>query len=110
MRLAAAVTPHNGEDPLGLPQENFSRDLAINTTSAFVAAQEAVASFSQLPDSASRTFIYTGNITNVSPIAGLLDLGVGKAATANFIQVAGEAYKNKGYKYVSGTTNQLHRT
>ena len=78
----------------------FTRDLNINTTSAFAAAQHAVSAFDQLPSSASRTFIYTGNATNVSPIISLLSLGVGKSATAHIIQCAAESYKPKGYKYV----------
>jgi hypothetical protein len=80
---------------------DFTRDLAVNTTSAFVAAQQAVLAFEQLPESASRTFIYTGNCTNVSPIVALMDLGVGKSATAHIIECAAEAYKDKGYKFVS---------
>lgn len=83
-----------------IPLDKFSRDLTINTTSAFVAAQQAVVSFSQLPESASRTFIYTGNCTNVSPFIKYMDLGVGKSATANLVHTAAEAYKGKGYKYV----------
>jgi hypothetical protein len=75
--------------------------LAINTTGAFVAAQQAVTSFENLPNTASRTFIYTGNITNVSPAVGLMDLGVGKSATAHIIRCAAEAYKDKGYKYAT---------
>ena len=80
--------------------KDFTRDLAVNTTSAFVAAQQAVLAFEQLPESASRTFIYTGNCTNVSPIVALMDLGVGKSATAHIIECAAEAYKDKGYKFV----------
>lgn len=96
--LAAAVTPQDAKDPLGLAVENFTRDFTINTTSAFVAAQQASRAFGNLPETASRTFIYTGNITNLSPIVSLMDLGVGKSATAHIIQCAAEAYKDKGYK------------
>lgn len=78
--------------------KDFKRDLVINTTSAFVAAQQAVLGFQQLPESASRTFIYTGNCTNVMPIVKLMDLGVGKSATAHIIQCAAEAYEDKGFK------------
>lgn len=97
---AASATPHDAKDPLGLPLEDFARDLAVNTTSAFVAAQQAVLAFEKLPESASRTFICTGNCTNVKPIVALMDLGVGKSATAHIIECAAEAYKHKGYKYV----------
>ncbi|KAG8165683.1 hypothetical protein KVR01_004235 [Diaporthe batatas] len=96
---AASATPYDAKNPLGLPLEDFNRDLTVNTTSAFVAAQQAVLAFEKLPESASRTFIYTGNCTNVKPIVALMDLGVGKSATAHIIECAAEAYKPKGYKF-----------
>jgi NAD(P)-dependent dehydrogenase (short-subunit alcohol dehydrogenase family) len=97
---AGAVTVNDAKNPLSLPLVSFTRDLNINTTSAFVAAQQAALSFEQLPDSAARTFIYTGNILNTTTMAPLLDLGVGKSATAHIIQSAAAAYKDRGYKYV----------
>lgn len=78
--------------------KDFNRDLAINTTSLFVAAQEAVRGFEELPSTAARTFIYTGNITNVAPILSMLGSGVGKSASANIIHTAAEGYKDKGFK------------
>jgi NAD(P)-dependent dehydrogenase (short-subunit alcohol dehydrogenase family) len=97
---AGAVTPNDAKNPLSLPLADFSRDFNINTTSAFVAAQQAVLGFEKLPESASRTFIYTGNILNTMfIIPPLLDLGVGKSATAHIIQSAAAAYKDRGYKY-----------
>jgi hypothetical protein len=95
---AAAATQNNPKDPLSLPLADFTRDLTINTNSAFVAAQQAVLAFKELPESASRTFIYTGNITNTTTIAPLLDLGVGKSATAHIIQSASQAYADQGFK------------
>jgi hypothetical protein len=95
---AGAVTMNDAKNPLSLPLSDFTRDFIINTTSAFVAAQQAVLAFEQLPESASKTFIYTGNITNVVPLAPLLDLGVGKSATAHIIQSAAAAYKDRGFK------------
>lgn len=95
---AAAATQNDPKNPLSLPLADFNRDLIINTNSAFLAAQEAVLSFKELPESASRTFIYTGNITNTTTIAPLLDLGVGKSATAHIIQSASKAYADQGFK------------
>lgn len=95
---AAAVTPGDAKDPLALDLDKFSRDLAINTTSAFAAAQQAAGAFAKLPETASRTFIYTGNITNVTAFPALLDLGVGKSATAHIVECAAEGYKEKGFK------------
>jgi len=99
---AGAVTPNPPNDPLSLPLEDFTRDLNVNTVSPFVAAQQAAIGFAQLPESASRTFIYTGNITNTTVIAPLLDLGVGKSATAHIIQSASAAYKGQGFKFYYG--------
>ena len=98
--VAAAATKNDPSHPLSLQLSDFSRDLQVNTTSAFVAAQQAVSAFEQLPDSASMTFIYTGNIMNTKPLGPLLDLGVGKSATAHIIQAAAAAYKERGFKYV----------
>ena len=89
---------NDAKNPLSLPLADFTRDFIVNTTSAFVAAQQAVLAFEQLPESASKTFIYTGNITNVVPLAPALDLGVGKSATAHIIQSAAAAYKDRGFK------------
>ncbi|KPM40398.1 hypothetical protein AK830_g6145 [Neonectria ditissima] len=86
----AAVTPNPPNDPLALSLADFTKSLAINTTSAFVAA---------LPSSASRTFIYTGNILNTTVMTPLLDLGVGKAATSHIIQSAATAYADRGFKF-----------
>ncbi|KAH8700948.1 hypothetical protein BGW36DRAFT_425747 [Talaromyces proteolyticus] len=96
---AAALTPNDSKSPLSLGLPDFVRDLNINTTSAFVAAQQAVNAFEMLSSSASRTFIYTGNLLNTAPIASLLDLGVGKSATAHIIHSASIAYKDRGFKF-----------
>lgn len=96
---AGAATPNDVKDPLSLPLASFTQDFTINTTSAFVAAQQAVLGFKNLPDSASRTFIYTGNSTNITPIGPLLTLGVGKSATAHIIHSAATAYADQGFKY-----------
>jgi len=97
---AAAATRSDPTDPLSLPFADFTRDLIVNTTSPFLAAQQAAQGFAQLPDFMSRTFIYTGNILNTTIMPPLMDLGVGKSATAHVIQVAAAAYKDRGFKYV----------
>lgn len=71
----------------------------MNTTSVLQAAHEAVVRFDTLSATASRTFIYTGNILNSTTIAPLLSLGIGKSATAHVIESASKAYGNKGYRY-----------
>lgn len=95
---AAAATLNSAEDPLSLDVKTLNRDFQINTASVLVAAREATKAFDNLPPTASRTFIYTGNILNASPMAPLLGLGIGKSATAHLIASASMAYKLKGYK------------
>jgi hypothetical protein len=73
----------------------------INVTSAFVAAQQAVLGFADLPADSANTFFYTGNILNISYIPKLMDAGMGKAAAAHMILGAATAYKDKGYKYAN---------
>ena len=97
---AAAATPNPPSDPLSLALPAFTKDLHVNTISAFVAAQQAAQAFSSLPAEASKTFIYTGNALNTTIIPPLLDLGVGKSATAHLIHNASQAYREKGYKCV----------
>ncbi|KAL9086374.1 MAG: hypothetical protein Q9165_007160 [Trypethelium subeluteriae] len=96
---AGAASQNDESNPLALPLADFTRDLNINTVSAFVAAQQAVLGFGELPDSALKTFIYTGNILNTTTIAPLMSLGVGKSATAHMIQSAASAYKDRGFKF-----------
>lgn len=93
---ASTLTPP--QDPFSLPLDAFNRDVVINVTSAFVAAQQAVLGFAQLPPSASKTFIYTGNILNVAIIPGFLDQGIGKSAGAHMIWAASAAYRDRGFK------------
>ncbi|KAF4341223.1 short-chain dehydrogenase reductase like yusS [Fusarium beomiforme] len=94
---AAAFPP--ADDPLSVSYTDFTNNTAINIHSAFIAAQQAVSGFAQLPDSAARTFIYTGNILNVTILPKFLDAGVGKSGAAHMIWAASDAYKNRGYKF-----------
>ncbi|MCJ1318433.1 hypothetical protein MMC15_003761 [Xylographa vitiligo] len=96
---AAAFTASDAKNPLSLPLTNFTRDMNINTTSAFVAAQQAVLGFEQLSDSVTKTFIYTGNVLNTTTMVPLMYLGIGKSATAHMIQCAATAYKDRGYRF-----------
>ncbi|KAI1046668.1 hypothetical protein LB505_006718 [Fusarium chuoi] len=94
---AAAFPP--ADDPLSVSYTDFTNNTAINIHSAFIAAQQAVTGFAQLPESAARTFIYTGNILNVTILPKFLDAGVGKSGAAHMMWAAADAYKTKGYKF-----------
>jgi NAD(P)-dependent dehydrogenase (short-subunit alcohol dehydrogenase family) len=98
VEIAAALTANDPKNPFSISLEDFQRDLNVNTTSVFAAAKEAVSGFQQLSASASPTFIYTGNMLNTGIIAPLMDLGVGKSATAHMIQLASEVFAEKGFK------------
>ena len=78
--------------------EEFVSVNNINVISAYVAAQEAVASFKKVPDAAAKAFIYTGNITNAAPIPGFLTQGMGKSAAVHLIESAATAYAYRGFK------------
>jgi NAD(P)-dependent dehydrogenase (short-subunit alcohol dehydrogenase family) len=102
MITAAAATANDPEDTFSISLNDFIKDLNINTTSPFAAAKAAVSGFSQLPESASKTFIYTGNVLNTDTTIGpLMSLGVGKSATAHMIHSAATVYADRGFRYVS---------
>ncbi|PYH49587.1 SDR family NAD(P)-dependent oxidoreductase [Aspergillus saccharolyticus JOP 1030-1] len=90
------TSPHDIFSPT---TEQFTRDLNINTTSPYVAAQLAVRGFETLPASAARTFLYTGNALNTIAVPQFFTLGIGKAATAHMIEAAAVAYREKGFKF-----------
>lgn len=53
-------------NPLSTLIEGVQKDLAINTVSAYAAAQAAVKSFDKLLSDVKKTFIYTGNTNNTA--------------------------------------------
>lgn len=93
---ASTFTPP--KDPFALPLADLKKDLTINVTNAFVAAQQAASGFAQLPSSAAKTFIYTGNILNVTILPAFIDQGMGKSAGAHMIWAASAAYQDRGFK------------
>ncbi|KAH8817260.1 hypothetical protein F5884DRAFT_722271 [Xylogone sp. PMI_703] len=94
---ASTFTPP--KEPFALSLADLNKDININITSAFVAAQQAVSGWANLPASAAKTFIYTGNILNVEIIPAFIDQGIGKSAGAHLIWAASAAYKEKGFKF-----------
>ncbi|KAK4031884.1 hypothetical protein C8A01DRAFT_41682 [Parachaetomium inaequale] len=94
---AVSFTPP--DNPFALSLADLNRDTTVNIYSAFVAAQQAVSGFAQLPASAARTFIYTGNVLNVSVLPRFLSQGIGKSGAAHMIWAAADAYKDCGYKF-----------
>ncbi|THX75468.1 NAD(P)-binding protein [Aureobasidium pullulans] len=88
-------------NPLSTPIEGVQKDLAINTVSAYAAAQAAVKSFDKLPSDVKKTFIYTGNTSNTAIVPMALLLGLTKSSTWYMIQslVATPRFISAGYRF-----------
>jgi NAD(P)-dependent dehydrogenase (short-subunit alcohol dehydrogenase family) len=82
----AAAFTSAPEGPLTVSLDAFTSDLNVNTISAYMAASEAFARNSRV------AFLYTGNILNVRPSRNFVTLGVGKAASAQWIETAATAH------------------
>lgn len=83
--------------PLDLTQAELEDAHAVNITSPYLAAQEAVRGFETLPKDVPRSFIYTGNGFNQIVVPAYVGLGIGKAASANWIEGASIWYKDRGF-------------
>ncbi|KAL8278900.1 hypothetical protein RQP46_008771 [Phenoliferia psychrophenolica] len=87
-------------DPFSIAVEDFASHLAVNVTSPFAAAQEALSGLETLTSGGrDLTFLYTGNALNRMIIPSLLAGGAGKSATAHWIQIGAQLYKDKGAKF-----------
>jgi NAD(P)-dependent dehydrogenase (short-subunit alcohol dehydrogenase family) len=96
---AAAATFNDPDNTFSISLTDFEQNLAINTISPYAAAQQATLGFAELPESASRTFIYTGNMLNTGIIfPPLLTLGLGKNATSYLVHHAATTLAEKGFK------------
>jgi len=97
----------DGSNPFTVAPHDLSKDLAINTVSAYAAA----AAFAALPAPANSSdpnvFIFTGNMTGALLVDQALTLGVGKNATYYFMELAANVYGKskpagaKGFWYVA---------
>jgi NAD(P)-dependent dehydrogenase (short-subunit alcohol dehydrogenase family) len=98
----ALTPPPDKNSALSLPVENVVADLNVNTVSAYVAAQQAVSGWESLPKETKKSFIYTGNILNVSiiPMPIWLGIGMGKSASAFWIGLADATYADRGFRSV----------
>ena len=94
MLLSAAHAHQTPSDPLSLSQSELENDFAVNLTSAYLSAQEAVHGFETLPADLAKSFIYTGNGLNTKPLPVLTSLGLGKAAMAHVLEAAVLAHKD----------------
>ena len=97
---AAALTPPPGDGMFTISSDKLATDLNINTTSPYIAAQQAVKGWETLPADTKKTFIYTGNGLNtmVFPTPLMTTLGVGKSASAYWIGTADLTLSKAGYR------------
>lgn len=99
---AASLTPPSDQDSaLSIPQLRVINDLNVNVVTPFIVAQEAVKRWDAGPKAGKKPlFIYTGNAMNtqIVPVPLMLNLGVGKAASAYWIGMADTTYAAKGYR------------
>jgi len=106
---AASLTPPADKDSaLSIPAARVTNDLNVNVVSPFIAAQEAIKNWETLSAGGKKLFIYTGNIMNVGviPVPLMLNLGVGKAASAYWVGLADGAYAAKGYRFIYADERQ----
>ncbi|KAL7895012.1 hypothetical protein HDV63DRAFT_406740 [Trichoderma sp. SZMC 28014] len=96
---AGAATFAPPSEPFAISLDAFKRDMTINNTSVFVAAQQAVLGFAELPDDVPKVFAFTGNILNVRPLPQFLESGAGKSASAHMMMAAAAEYKEKGFRF-----------
>ena len=97
---AALTNPPVNDSMFSTSAESVGSDLNVNVISPYVAAQQAVSGWETLPKETKKTFIYTGNIMNVSivPMPMMLTLGMGKAASAFWIGLADAMYSAWGFR------------
>ncbi|KAK9341970.1 hypothetical protein V1522DRAFT_439097 [Lipomyces starkeyi] len=93
--------PRDKDSVLSVSAESVASDLNVNTISPYVAAQQAISGWETLPKETKKTFIYTGNIMNVSvvPMPLFLNLGIGKSASAFWIGLANASYSAQGFRF-----------
>lgn len=66
--------------------------------SAYLAAQQALSGFRELPLDVPKAFLYTGNTLNEMPIPGVLPFSLAKTAAAMMIEYCANAYGTQGYR------------
>lgn len=70
----------------------------VGFESQYVAAQEALKGFAELPESTPKTFIFTGNALNQIPIPTVFPFTSAKRTASTLIEYGANAYGPKGYR------------
>jgi NAD(P)-dependent dehydrogenase (short-subunit alcohol dehydrogenase family) len=87
------------DDPLFASLDDLKACRAVSVDGAYIAAQQALASFRQLPKDVPTAFLFTGNALNQLPIPGVMPFAVAKVAAAMIVEYAANAYGALGYRY-----------
>ncbi|UNI22315.1 hypothetical protein JDV02_008214 [Purpureocillium takamizusanense] len=109
---AAALTfPPEQGDPLSVQPGAFTRDTAVNVTSAYAALHHATRAWKKQREDGGRAggvFIATGNVTPFIPNPFATTLGAGKAALVHLVGLAAREYKDAGdrFYFVSQVTDE----
>ena len=69
------------EDPFSVPLGNVKLTNTVGYESQYVAAQESIRGFAELPKSVPKTFIFTGNALNQIPLPQVFPFAVSKRAS-----------------------------
>ena len=88
------------DNPFSASLENLVASRTVGLDSAYIAAQEALRCFKELPDSVPTAFSYTGNALNQIAIPGVLPFALPKVAAAMIVEYGANAYGQLGYRYV----------
>lgn len=90
---------NSAADPITVSTARLTEILTVSTISAYAAARLAIKGWATLPESAAKAFFFVGNMTNTQVFPETHTLGIGKNATAYFIETAAEAYMRAGRDY-----------
>lgn len=95
---ARRALPKDETNIFSVPLEELELDLAVNVTSPWAAAGEAIKNWGQ--SDTQSTFIYTGNRlgTSTVPVPAFASLGTAKRASTYWLEVADQIYKPKGWR------------
>jgi hypothetical protein len=86
------------DDPYSASLSTLIESRNVGLDSAYIAAQEALQGFKELPDSVPTAFIYTGNTLNQIAIPGVLPFALPKVSAAMVMEYGANAYGHKGYR------------
>lgn len=91
----------DSQNPLQVPADRLMEALAVNTASPHEAARLAVKGFTSLPEGTAKTFLFTGNPYHQQLNTTSILLGIGKTATAYWVEAAAKTpgYQRQGFRF-----------